>query len=595
MSRIRVLGIAPYDGMQILMQKTALGFPQIELKAMVGDLEKGVEVAQDNFHADYDVIISRGGTAKLLRSEVDLPVVEIPITEYDILRALHLVENVSDKFAIVGFPNVTENASHLSELLSVTAELFTIDHAAMAEQAVHDAWQKGYRTVLCDAVASIAAKRLGMNAILITSGKESIHKAFSDAILLCNGLTTLQAENHFLREVISGQSNETVVFDDSQNLYFSTVDVENRQAIITMLKHELENYTEEGPIRMIKSLDGTMYSIKAQHFTSGSKTYTTFYFSRSKAPFSSARSGIHYYTHQQAQEVFYNSFYSSAGDIANLEDNIKRISQSDRPVMLIGEEGTGKESVATMIYSRSTMRSHPFISINCALLNDKSWEHLQSSHNSPFAESKVTIYLSQIDALSQEKLRQLLAVLIDMDVCTRNRVIFSCTRDAGDSTQDKGSILADKLCCLNMHLPPLRSQKERIPALINLFLSQFGITQVSDVIGMNDEAVKLMQNFPWPHNLSQFKRVLQELTTTSASALISAEDVKRVLDLESGSPVAEGLRSQPERFDLNRTLEEMTKELVFRVLNECDGNQSVAAKRLGISRTTLWRYYKSNS
>ena len=103
--------------MKFLMQEQAKEYPDIELTVFVGDLQQGVELARRNFYNDYDVIISRGGTATKLRERLDLPVVEVPILPYDIMRAMKLAENVSSHYAIVGFPGITEPAHILCDLL----------------------------------------------------------------------------------------------------------------------------------------------------------------------------------------------------------------------------------------------------------------------------------------------------------------------------------------------------------------------------------------------------------------------------------------------------------------------------------------------
>ena len=102
--KVRVLGIAPYDNMKPLMLNLAQERDDIELTVFVGDLQQGVELAKRNFYNDYDAIVSRGGTAQLLQKELDLPVVEIAVTPFDIMRAMKLAENVSDQYVIVGFP-----------------------------------------------------------------------------------------------------------------------------------------------------------------------------------------------------------------------------------------------------------------------------------------------------------------------------------------------------------------------------------------------------------------------------------------------------------------------------------------------------------
>jgi len=126
--RIRILGIAPYENMKTMMQEVVEQYPQIALNVFVGDLEEGVELARRNFYNDYDVIISRGGTAELLRKNLDLPVIEIKMSQLDILRAMKLAEHVSDHYAIVGFSNITVNARYLCQMMQYKADIYTIQN-----------------------------------------------------------------------------------------------------------------------------------------------------------------------------------------------------------------------------------------------------------------------------------------------------------------------------------------------------------------------------------------------------------------------------------------------------------------------------------
>ncbi len=107
---------------------------------------------------------------------------------------------------------------------------------------------------------------------------------------------------------------------------------------------------------------------------------------------------------------------------------------------------------------------------------------------------------------------------------------------------------------------------------------------------MADEGIRLMQDFPWEHNYSQFKRIMQDLIETAALPIISEAEVRAALAREDLVPATRQGVNGAEVFDMNRTLDEMNQEIVRRVLTDCDGNQTLAAKRLGISRTTMWRY-----
>ena len=115
-SNIHVLGIAPYEGIAAVMSRVAEEFPQMDLTLHVGDLEQGVEIAQRNFCGNYDVVISRGGTAKMLRQQLSLPVIEIEVSMYDLLCTLKLADQPDPtvgRTAMVSYDNITRNAQML--------------------------------------------------------------------------------------------------------------------------------------------------------------------------------------------------------------------------------------------------------------------------------------------------------------------------------------------------------------------------------------------------------------------------------------------------------------------------------------------------
>ena len=111
MQKIRILVIAPYEGLADAVSAIAHERQDVEITVEVGDLDKGKKIAMGLAHSNYDIILSRGGTAELIRSAVDLPVAEISISGYDILRTIKLAQNYSGKFAIAGFSPITENAT----------------------------------------------------------------------------------------------------------------------------------------------------------------------------------------------------------------------------------------------------------------------------------------------------------------------------------------------------------------------------------------------------------------------------------------------------------------------------------------------------
>jgi len=131
---------------------------------------------------DYDVIISRGGTAQLIQGFTDIPVIAIRLSVYDVLRAIKMAENYSSLYAIVGFPSITEPAHTLCDLLGHNLDIITVHSTEEAEVALDRLRQGGYKIVVSDVVTHTIALRNGMTAFLITSGMESLHTATSAAL-----------------------------------------------------------------------------------------------------------------------------------------------------------------------------------------------------------------------------------------------------------------------------------------------------------------------------------------------------------------------------------------------------------------------------
>ena len=126
MKKTRILGIAPYDAIRQQMQQIAARRTDIELEVFIGDMEEGANIVSNYPQKNFDVIVSRGGTAQLIRSLTALPVIDIPLTIYDIFRSIKLAENYTSKYALVGFPNITKNAHFLCDMLQYDIDIYTI-------------------------------------------------------------------------------------------------------------------------------------------------------------------------------------------------------------------------------------------------------------------------------------------------------------------------------------------------------------------------------------------------------------------------------------------------------------------------------------
>ena len=208
---------------------------------------------------------------------------------------------------------------------------------------------------------------------------------------------------------------------------------------------------------------------------------------------------------------------------------------------------------------------------------------------SPLHDTKRVIHFKHLECLSAAKLKQCLHYMTDSDLAFRNFVLLSMDiPDENYITLPHYKMITDMLSCFVLYLKPLRFRVNEIPNLCNLFINQLNSELGKQIIGLEPDALSLFQNFHWPNNLKQLQRILRELMFLSDSSYISANDAAQILYREHPKSFsAQSAAASP--VDLSKTLDEISYDIIRMVLEQENMNQSRTAKRLGISRSTLWR------
>ncbi len=592
METIRILGIAPYEGMKQLMETVVREFPQIELTPFVGDLAQGLAIARQNFHGNYDAVISRGATARIIREALPLPVVDIEITLYDILFALKLSNALTEKAALVSYADIGDTARKLCELMGYDIDIYPLDSPQNAEAVLLRVQEQGYAVILCDAGANAIAQHLGLGSVLITSGPESIRHSFQRAVAVCVNQERLRSESRFFRELINHQASETILLEEDGTVYLSTI-ANIPPELLDVLRMEMPESAAGEERRITKTIGRMIYHIRILPFARDDRRFVGFFFTSRKSPIPLAQSGIRYFTRAEAEQAYLNSVSSFAGVVRDYRQEIGQINASRAPVLIAGEDGTGKDTIAYTIFIQGPWKGNSLVCVDVSQLTDKSWEYLLEHHSSPLAGSDYVMFFYNIDVLSEERRRRFIATIKEMDVCRRNRVFFSCVCKPDESMSPTGALFANELNCLTFCIKPLRRHVKEIPTLVNILLSYLNADSPNQIRGLEEEAMELLRHYQWPYNFTQFRRVMSELAASCSGPTITAEMVRAALNRERHmSSFTQAVENYAVPLDLNRSLYEISRDVVRRVVDESDGNQTAAAKRLGISRTTLWRYLR---
>lgn len=231
----KVLAIVPNSSLGNTMQSVAENWPDIELHILLGNLSEGAQIARD-IGDKYDIIISRGGTADMIRHCCDAPVVEMGVSSYDMLRTIMLAQFNGGKFAIVGFPFISSSARMVRDLFQYQIDIFPINTAGEIGTCLETLKSEGYTLIIGDVITCDTAAVLGLNSILITSGIETIEASFRRAIELTD-IRRVSEEKAAVLEKLLGNTDQMIfAFTKERALVFSGGESPFRAAILTQLQ-----------------------------------------------------------------------------------------------------------------------------------------------------------------------------------------------------------------------------------------------------------------------------------------------------------------------------------------------------------------------
>ena len=287
----------------------------------------------------------------------------------------------------------------------------------------------------------------------------------------------------------------------------------------------------------------------------------------------------------------------------------QRIRNQDVPVLITGETGVGKEVLARVIHQASARAQRAFVAVNCAtlpedLLDSELFGHAKGAFTGAVAEYDGlfrqahggTLFLDEVGDVSPKLQAKLLRVLQEGEVRPVGgnrpmqvdvRVIAATNLDLAPMVQ-AGTFRADLLFRLNvlpLCIPPLRERRDDIPPLVERFLEQMR-RKTGTQFDLSAAARRKLMEFDWPGNIRQLRNVLERSFALADEDVLDADAI--VLDGVLDSPLPAAGASVLDG-DAIQSLDEVEHAYIRRVVEACDGNQVSAARRLGISRSTLRR------
>jgi len=313
------------------------------------------------------------------------------------------------------------------------------------------------------------------------------------------------------------------------------------------------------------------------------------------------RSEVHDLRLMLEQKAQFHDLVGKSKPMQTIYQHIQEVSKVDWTVLIEGETGTGKELVARAIHSSSHRKNKPFIAVNCAgltdsLLTSQLFGHKRGAFTGAIQDHKGlfevadggTLFLDEIGDISKNMQVSLLRVLEEKEITALGesrsrkidvRILASTHRDLSEEAE-KGSFRPDLLYRIRVariKLPPLRERREDIPLLVGTFLGRSRAVTGKIVENVSNDAMRILLEYDWPGNVRELKSAIDVATLHCKGSVIHAADLPPEIHYAKHLQPPAGEPHQDE------------KQRVLAALETAKRNRSVAARLLGISRSTLYR------
>jgi propionate catabolism operon transcriptional regulator len=588
--KIRILAVVPYEGLKRVLLSVCEGMADIELEVIVDHLESGIQITKNIFYKDIDLIMARRSTANLLAKTLPVPVVVIEVSGYDLLRVIKLSQNYSGRVALVGHPEITRGALTVCELLQVDIAAFEVEENQKVEPLIDRLLDERYSVIIGDTLTVAAAQKKGMYGILITSGKESVYKALDEARKLYRSIKQTHRELELLKQVITDNDSESIIYTAPDERFFSTLQGKELQEFNEILRPYCNSVFQGNHIHTVIDKGQQSYRINGSRVEHKGHCYAAFLIQKQYFADKTYLPGVLFQHHIGDKKLSLYLFCNKCAEMKRTLDLAREYSKMNSHIFIDGEYGSGKTSLARLIHLSSNRKYGMFIRADCTQITNHEWRFIMENQAKLFMENApCTLYLMRVDCMPEE-IQNLFLRHLDAGRYISACLIIASAPDNVETllkNNKMNPILLKRLSKLRLHIPPLRERKIDIPDLASLVINETNTTAGKEMIALSEKAVELLQEYDWKGNFKQFQSILESLVITSKSPYIQESAVRLALqkDMRDAQLASTFLPK-------GKTLDELIRDIILSVLEESGGNQSQAARRLGVSRSTMCRKMK---
>jgi len=618
--------------------------PDVADRAVVDVLDVGFEQAVARVRAlqasqPVDVVVAAGSNGAYLRQHLELPVVLVKVGGFDLMQALAQARRLSGRIGLLTYEGMAPDLARFDRLFDFDVVQRSYRTEDEARACVRELQQAGVEVVVGSGVAVDVAEQLGLTGLFLYS-MDAVREALDDAVEVARAARIEQAKRERLNTILAQISDGVIAVDRHERIQTLNpqmarwLGIEPAAWIGQRLADVCPELTLQATLRLgapelesIERVKGKALIVSRTPIVEqGELTGAVL---SAQDPISIQRVDRHIRARikPQAASSRYElgGFVGSSPAARRVQALASRCAQSHATVLLLGDSGTGKELIAQGIHRASDRRDMPFVAVNCAamtetLLESELFGYEEGAFTGARRGGKVglfeaahrgTLFLDEIGEMPLPLQTRLLRVLQEREVLrvgateptpVQVRVIAATHRDLARQVE-QGAFRLDlyyRLNILRIEVPSLSERLADLPEILQALVRKQLDRLASGARSLERRCEPLFEalleqapHHSWPGNVRELDNMIERLLAcvpTDWPEPLST-DVAQLALRELVPELFVGPRtSVPAALTTSAAMSE--REQAQAVLAACAGDKAEACRRLGISRTTLWRKLK---
>jgi len=600
---------------------------QFELHEFIAEQhhEKLVELDK---RRDIEVFVAGGGNAAMIASmQLDTPLVSIKVSGFDIMQALWRAQSVAKKAVFINYIEPIEQLERFASLFKIEVEQHTFNSVTQAVDTVLSVVQQPDSIIIGASHVCDIAQSMQANSVFIYS-QDSIHQALSGAEQLALSLHAERIKREKLEAILRAVHDGIIYIDEHANveelnpaaesiLGIKAKDTLNLPIAKVIPNSQLEKVFRTGQSQynqVLKIGDTQILSNRVAVFNQGKIIGALASFQDAKNIRKAEQSlRVNRYAKGLVAKYSLGHYIGENPIIKKILTRATHFANTDASILIQGETGTGKELIAQGIHLASHRALGPFVAINCASIPESLLESTLFGYDEGAftgankngktglfeLADKGTIFLDEIGELPLKLQGRLLRVLQEKQVMRLGsdtllnidvRVISASNRNLLSMVKNNSfkDDLFYRLNVLSISLPSLKERLDDLPLFVAHFFKRHEVPQqqYSTLIA---HAMPALLSYSWPGNIRELENLV-ERTAILLKVNIAEPEILQEINESLGLKI---YLDEPVANTSSLGIKDIEQQHLQTVLQASNNNRSIAAKKLGISRSTLWRKLKT--